>query len=249
MGAEQSVGDRYKTHPADRVSKIAARYEMGPTPQNMHLFNPSAGIAYNKPKPAQQRPTAGAFAPGVFAAPQHHNVSNRIAEPRYPQRPTISPTETERSESDMASLAGSETGGSGSPTIVRHGSDPDDLVRSNSSKSAVEEAAEAAAAAGVIKRSSEERSAARAAFVEHLKNMQAYAEKKGVEPKQWRTWESVQTGKDAYKMGRYDVVRTQLLGHDVAKADACASVSYYRGIDEELAMQDPALSGEVVVEC
>jgi hypothetical protein len=34
-----------------------------------------------------------------------------------------------------------------------------------------------------------------------------------------------------------------------SQADACASVTYYRGIDEELAQQDPSLSGEIVVQC
>ena len=36
-------------------------------------------------------------------------------------------------------------------------------------------------------------------------------------------------------MGRYDVVTTQLHGKEVVKPDVVAGISYYRGIDEELA--------------
>ena len=55
--------------------------------------------------------------------------------------------------------------------------------------------------------------------------------------KSWKTWESVRpAGKDSYKMGRFDVVTTQLFGKDVKKPDVvCSSMSVYRGIDEELA--------------
>jgi len=247
MGAEQSVGDRYKTSPG--VSNIRARYEMGPTPTNMHLFNPSAGIVKppkQQPQPHHQ-PTAGSFAPSVFATHQRLPTYNHM------HRPGNSPTETERSDSDIASMAGSEANSSGSPTGCGIDvMDRPDLIRSSSSKSAVEEAAEVGR--GMVKRSDGERSAARAAFMEHLKAMQVAAEKNGtkVDPnrpaKQWKKWEAVETGKDVYKMGRYDVVRTQLLGSSIVKADVCSSVSFYRGIDEELAVQDPTISGEHEVE-
>jgi len=52
---------------------------------------------------------------------------------------------------------------------------------------------------------------------------------------QGKRWSSVNTGKDPYKMGRYDLVRTQLLGEDVKKADVASGHSIYRGIDAELA--------------
>ena len=77
------------------------------------------------------------------------------------------------------------------------------IVRS-STKSAVQEAAEAAAAAGWTGRKSEERSAARIAFMEHLKNMQAYADKKGVTPKHWNMYSAVHTGEEAHEIGRPD---------------------------------------------
>lgn len=231
------------------MSNIRARYEMGPTPTNMHLFNPSAGIVKppkQQPQPHHQ-PTAGSFAPSVFATHQRLPTYNHM------HRPGNSPTETERSDSDIASMAGSEANSSGSPTGCGIDvMDRPDLIRSSSSKSAVEEAAEVGR--GMVKRSDGERSAARAAFMEHLKAMQVAAEKNGtkVDPnrpaKQWKKWEAVETGKDVYKMGRYDVVRTQLLGSSIVKADVCSSVSFYRGIDEELAVQDPTISGEHEVE-
>ena len=50
-----------------------------------------------------------------------------------------------------------------------------------------------------------------------------------------KRYEAVKTSKDVYKMGRYDVVTTQLHGKEVVKPDVVAGISYYRGIDEELA--------------
>jgi hypothetical protein len=57
-----------------------------------------------------------------------------------------------------------------------------------------------------------------------------------VVPRPWKKFETVNpAGKDPYRMGKYDVITTQLHGKEVVKADACAGISYYRGIDEELA--------------
>ena len=55
--------------------------------------------------------------------------------------------------------------------------------------------------------------------------------------KSWKTWNSVApTGKDTYKLGKFDVVTTQLFGKEVKKPDVvCSSMNVYRGIDEELA--------------
>ena len=218
MGAEQSVADRGDANPYDSGAISA----MGPTLQNINLFNPSAGIV-EKPKPWQPQPSSSGFSgvpascecAAVFGAPQYVTVKQqRFADPSAPQRP-LSPTESDCSGSDLTSVASSEAGIFASssevsstdlrftsPNSKRHGSleGRPDIVRS-STKSAVQEAAEAAAAAGWTGRKSEERSAARIAFMEHLKNMQAYADKKGVTPKHWNMYSAVHTGEEAHEMG------------------------------------------------
>ena len=221
MGAEQSVADRDDANPQDS----GASSTMGPTLQNINLFNPSAGIV-EKPKPWQPQPSSSGFSgvpascecDAVFGAPQYVTVKEqRFAGPSAPQRP-LSPTESDCSGSDLNSVASSEAGILASSSEVssvdlrftspnpnRHVSleGRPDIVRSNT-KSAVQEAAEAAAAAGWTGRKSEERSAARIAFMEHLKNMQAYADKKGVTPKHWNMYSAVHTGEEAHEIGRPD---------------------------------------------
>jgi hypothetical protein len=276
MGADQSTP--LTTGGERKVSSLRAQFDQASADTSDWIFG-------RPPPPVWKRPAAGGAAPPPrWGQPRTFGPTALSSKP---QQPATSPTDTERTASDHNSSIDSEAdeSRSGSPGASTRGAE-----RAETKASAQrEEAAPAAAArpaegyaAEVSKLgiSSAERDAARSAFMQHIRAMQAaqqagsgrgaeqakppvfghrpagassssqppvFKSGEGAGPplfnpspakaRSWTKMEAVKTGKDPYKLGKYDVITTQLHGREVVKADACAGISYYRGIDEELAEQ------------